>query len=125
MSTQSNARTTQEVANRLVELCRKGQILETQEELFDDDVMSIEPAHAPGNRHVEGKEKVIEKSKHFATMIEAVHGSEISNPVVAGEWFSLSWLFDVTLKEQGRQQMNEICVYQVKDGKVVHEQFFY
>jgi len=25
----------------------------------------------------------------------------------------------------GREQMNELCVYQVKEGKIVKEQFFY
>jgi hypothetical protein len=32
---------------------------------------------------------------------------------------------DATYKERGRMAMDEICVYQVRDGKIVHEQFFY
>jgi len=32
---------------------------------------------------------------------------------------------DVTYKKSGRMQMNEIAVYQVKDGKIVFEQFHY
>jgi hypothetical protein len=31
---------------------------------------------------------------------------------------------DVTLKGMGRQHMAELCVYEVKDGKVIKEQFF-
>ena len=38
--------TTREGANRLVELCRKGLILEAQQELFADDVTSHEPEHS-------------------------------------------------------------------------------
>jgi len=33
--------------------------------------------------------------------------------------------FDVTFKEKGRTQMEEVCVFEVKDEKIVSEQFFY
>jgi len=33
--------------------------------------------------------------------------------------------FDVTFKDRGRQQMEEVCVYEVNNGKIVNEQFFY
>jgi hypothetical protein len=33
--------------------------------------------------------------------------------------------FDATFKGGGRTKMDEICVYEVKDGKIVKEQFFY
>ena len=123
MSTQHTAMTTHEVANRLVELCRSGQIIPCQEELFADNIKSIEAPGSP-NPTVEGKEAVIEKGKHFSSMIEEVHGSNISDPVVAGNWFSISWMFDVTMKGHGRQKMDEICVYKVVDGKIASEQFF-
>ena len=32
---------------------------------------------------------------------------------------------DATFKSRGRMQMEEICLYQVKNGKIVREQFFY
>lgn len=115
--------TTQQVANRLVELCRKGDIVAAQEELFADNIASIETG-GPQPGTVMGKTQVIEKGKQFAAMIEEVHGSMISDPVVAGDWFSISWFFDVTIKGHGRSPMQEICVYKVKDGKVVSEQFF-
>jgi len=123
MSTLTETRTTQEVANRLIELCNKGQILEAQEELFADDSVAIEPSGE--NPVTKGKEAIIAKGKQFAAMFEAVHHSEITAPIVVGNWFTIGWLFDVTIKGQGRQKMNEICVYQVKDGKIVSEQFFF
>ena len=58
-------------------------------------------------------------------MIEAVHGGYSSQPVVGGNHFSLAMGMDVTFKGKGRTQMDEICVYEVKDGKIVKEQFFY
>jgi hypothetical protein len=32
---------------------------------------------------------------------------------------------DATMKGMGRQVLDEVCVYEVKDGKIVQEQFFY
>jgi hypothetical protein len=116
--------TTMEVAERLVALCREGKILEAQQELYADDCISLEPAGAPMSR-AEGLPAIIEKSKHFSAMIEVHHGMQISDPVEGGGYFSISWHMDVTLKGMGRQQMNEVCLYHVVNGKIVLEQFFY
>jgi hypothetical protein len=32
---------------------------------------------------------------------------------------------DVSLKDQGRVKMDEIALYEVQDGKIVSEQFFF
>jgi len=32
---------------------------------------------------------------------------------------------DATMKGRGRINLEEICVYQVRNGKIVREQFFY
>ena len=37
----------------------------------------------------------------------------------------LQWEWMFTYKGMGRQKMDEIAVYEVKDGKIVKEQFFY
>jgi hypothetical protein len=58
-------------------------------------------------------------------MIEEVHGGHISEPVVAGNWFSISWTMDITIKGQGRQNMKEIVVYHVENGHIVSEQYFF
>ncbi len=55
-----------------------------------------------------------------------VHSSKASNPVVADNWFSVKFEMDTTHKPSGqRSQSSEIGVYQVEDGKIVREQFFY
>jgi hypothetical protein len=50
----------------------------------------------------------------------------ISDPVVAENFFSINMLMHVDMKGVPHPiDMDEICVYQVKDGKIVLEQFFY
>lgn len=57
-------------------------------------------------------------------MIE-MHKITVSNPIVAGNYFTVSMALDITTKSEGRSLMEEICLYEVQDGKVVKEQFFY
>jgi len=116
--------TTKEVANRLVELCRVGQMQQAQEELYGEAITSVEPKGAPVER-AEGLSAVVEKGKHFASMIEERHALSITDPVVNGKHFSLGMTLDATMKGQGRRLLEEICVYRVEDGKIVYEEFIY
>ncbi len=116
--------TTLEVANRLIVLCRAGKMLEAQEELFSDDIISTEPASSL-IQSAKGKEAVAKKGKQFAAMIEQRHGGSFSDPVVGGRYFSLAITLDATMKGQGRVLREEIGVFEVKEGKIVSEQFFF
>ena len=114
------------IAQRLVELCREGKGDQAQNELYADDIVSIEmdglPPGAIGN--AKGMAEVKEKGRRFNEGIEAVHGGTVGDPIVVGNWFSVVMTMDATFKGRGRMNLQEICVYQVRDGKIVREQFF-
>ena len=118
---------TQQVAERLAMLCREGKYDQAQEELYADDAVSIEMSDmqsgALGN--VSGLAAIREKGRRWKENIEAIHGGSVGDPIVAGDWFSLAMGIDATYKDMGRVDMQEICVYRVRDGKIVLEQFFY
>ena len=122
--TTTQTMTATEVANRLVELCRQGKNMDAVNELYADNIESIEPVGS-NHPHTEGKANVIAKENEFFSMVEEVHSSEISNPAVAANYFTLTMKMDLTLKGMGRIAMDEVCVYKVLDGKFVHEQFIY
>jgi len=117
--------TTKEVADRLVELCRQGKIEDTQTELFAEDAVSIEPDDSMGPRETKGLEGIKKKGEMFNSMLENFYGATISDPIVAGDCFSIGWDMDAQMKGKERMKMSEICVYKVKDGKVISEQFFF
>jgi hypothetical protein len=125
MSTTTATRTTQEVADRLVTLCRKGEFENAIKELYGPDVVSIEQEGGTGPARVQGFDAVLKKAEQFNNDLEAVHSSIISDPVVAGDHFAVSMDMDMTIKGRGRNRMAELAVYQVKDGKIVKDQFFY
>ena len=116
---------TTEIANRLVELCKKGEFETAQKELFADDAVSIEPHSTPDFEQVtKGLNAIIEKSRKWSGMVEEQHGMSVSEPLVSDNSFAVTMHLDVTMKGRGRMSMTELCVYNVKDGKVVSEQFF-
>ena len=125
MATIDAVMTTTDVANRFNELAVQGQWDQIQSELFADNAVSIEPANSPGLQTVSGLEAIRQKGKKFEEMVEEMHGGYSNAPQVAGNHFAVAMGMDVTMKGQGRMKMDEIAVYEVKDGKIVKEQFFY
>ena len=117
--------TTTEVANKLVELCRHGKIDEVQETLFADNAKSIEANEMMGPKVVTGLDAIKAKSVAFQAGVEEFHSATISDPIVGGNSFAITWAMDATFKGRGRMTIEEVCVYQVKDGKITLEQFFY
>lgn len=117
--------TTMEVAAKFIEMCRQDKFYEVQSELYADNCISIEANDSMLPRTVEGLEEIRKKSKMFADAVAQVHGRIISDPVIGGDYFSVSWSADMTIRGQQRFTMEEICVYKVHDGKIVFEQFFY
>lgn len=116
--------TTQEIANRLVELCRQGDYTTVYQELYAPNCVSIEPKGAP-NEVCNGLEEMAAKGKAWNESMLEFHGSSVGEPIVAEDHFSVTMMMDATFKDVGREKMNELCVYEVKDGKIVKEQFFY
>ena len=118
---------TQQIADRLVELCRAGEYERCYDELYAEDAESIEmPAMAGGAiGDARGLAAIRAKSKAWSDGVEAIHDSVVGDPQVAGNWFCVPMSLDVTFKDGRRVRMDELCVYQTREGRIVREQFFY
>ena len=116
---------TKQVADRFVSLCRGGKNMQVIEELYADNIVSREMPCMQGQEVTEGIKAVAQKSEDWYESLEEFHNGDISDPVVAGNHFTVKMDFDATFKDRGRQQMEELCVYEVYNGKIVREQFFY
>jgi hypothetical protein len=116
--------TTRETAERLVALCRQGNFEAAQTELYATDAINIEPyATATFAKETKGLSAILEKGRRFAAMIERVHAVSVSDPLVAGDSFACAMQLDLTIKGHGQMTLNELCIYEVKDGKIISEQF--
>jgi hypothetical protein len=117
--------TINEIANRLVILCRQGQYETAQKELFGKDAISVEPYATPDfEKETKGLDAILEKGHKFESMVQETHKVEVSEPLIAGSSFCCTLRMEVTMKERGHMDMTELCVYEVKDGKIIRETFY-
>jgi len=100
-----------------------GQILEAFEEYYADNVVMQEDSEEPR----EGKEANRKYEEQFVNSVEGFHDGNVTtvavneeDGVVLSEWF-----MDVTLKDAGRIQIEQVSVQHWEDGQVVHERFYH
>ena len=117
--------TTQEVADKLVALCREGKFEEVYQTLFSPEIASREPEGSVWPV-AKGFDELAEKAKKWNEMVAEFEGGEISDPIVAGDHFACTMKSRVKFKGASETvDMDEVCVYKVVNGKVILEQFFY
>jgi len=58
-------------------------------------------------------------------MVEEFHSITVSEPIVADDYFAVTYMMDITYKGAPRNTETELAVYKVADGKIVREEFFY
>ncbi|MGZ3753560.1 MAG: SnoaL-like domain-containing protein [Flavisolibacter sp.] len=114
--------TIHEIANGLTELIGDQKFVEAYEKLFADDAESIDPLNKE-QPALKGLEKLIAREKDFLARTE-IHLLTVSQPIIAGSYFTLSLHMDFTIAGQGKMLVEELCVYKVNDGKIISQQFF-
>lgn len=117
--------TTQQVAERFNELAKQEKWFEIQDELFAENVKSIDPHNSPYFQNAEGKANVRNKGESFVSRIEAAHARYTTEPIIASHHFVVGRKVDITVNGHGRIKIDQLMLYEVRDGKIVLEQFFY
>jgi hypothetical protein len=123
--TDKTALTTEEVAAAFNELAQQEKWFEIQDIFFSDNVKSIEPPDSPYFQYAEGKATVRKKADDFVKKIRDFHGAYTTLPVVAGNHFAVGRGMEITVEGFGRIKIDQIMLYEVKDGRILSEQFFY
>ncbi|MEM9694618.1 MAG: nuclear transport factor 2 family protein [Myxococcota bacterium] len=115
------------VGDRFVAMIRDHQFMPAIQELYADDVVSVE-AMSMGGRSPEtrGKPAVVAKSEWWDANHE-LHSMEVEGPFPhGGDRFAVIYRIDVTSKVNGgRSQMAEVAVYTVADKQITREEYFY
>jgi hypothetical protein len=118
--------TTQEVANRYYELAQKGQLEQIQDELYSPDALSIEPENDSNLPiSVKGIAAMRQKEGQFYQLIEGMYGGFCNEPIVTTYHFACASGMDVMMKGKERKMKEQIGVFEVENGKIIKEQFFY
>jgi len=116
---------TESVAHELVELCRAGRNLDAISKLYSPNIESTEPMDFEGMpARMTGIDAIRKKNEWWYENFDT-NRHDVDGPYVNGEQFAVRYSFETTNKKtRERQQMNEIAVYTVKDGKIAQERFF-
>lgn len=117
--------TTQQIADRLVTLLRQAKFDEVYTELFHpSEVRHLEP-QSPHFPDLTGVPAIREKDALMSANIAAMDELEVGDAVVAKDFFAVPYKVALTMQDGSTFALDEIIVYQVRDGKIVLEQFFY
>jgi hypothetical protein len=117
---------TSAVAQELVTLCRAGKNLDAINKFYAPNIVSLESvgsAEYPAESR--GIDATRSKNERWSRENE-VHSANAIGPFVGEGQFAVRYDFDVTNRPSARRmKMSEMALYTVKDGKIVHEHFFY
>ena len=117
---------TEEIAKGLVDLCRQGKNVEAIAKYYSDDIVSVESTSSPAMpAEMKGIDAVKGKNQWWFDN-HTINSAEANGPYVGESKFAVEFIYDVTAKASGkRMQMQEMALYTVEGGKIVHEHFFY
>ena len=114
------------VARQLVALCNEGRNFDAIDKFYSPDIVSVE---ASGNEEMpaelHGIDAIRGKNQWWIENNE-VHSSKATGPFIGDGQFAVKFDYETTFKPTGqRMEMTEMALYDVADGKIVREQFFY
>lgn len=111
----------QALDDRLNAMILSGKAMEAFEAFYADDVVMQENMNSP----TEGKAANREREIAFFSSLEAFHGANLLATAVNGDVSFGEIHMDVTFQGGARALMAQAYVRRWKDGKIVHERFYY
>lgn len=115
----------EKIAARLHELVTQGDSETAYRELFAENTVAIEQKF-PGFERVEGLDNIRKKGQTMVGAIASINSRSVSESKVMGDHhIALGISLDATLKDGSRMAFSEVALYEVQNGKIISEQFFY
>jgi hypothetical protein len=93
-------------------------------ELFSPDAISYEDVSDPETRETKGLKNIMARCNKFIETVEKETVIAITEPLVAGNNIVYKLTIAFELKDKTSFTLEELCLYKVKDGKIVYEEYF-
>jgi ketosteroid isomerase-like protein len=118
--------TLKEIADELVAGCREDRARANLTKLYAPDAVSVEAMDMGNGRETKGLAGIDGKHQWWEDN-HTITGGKVEGPFLHGEdRFAVTFAMQGTNKGDGKAfDMTEVGIYQVKDGKIVREEFFY
>ena len=98
-----------------------GQALEAFEKFYADDVVMQENSEEPRV----GKDVNRKFEQEFFAGVAEWHDGKLVASAINGDTSFSEWYIDISFKNGFRMKSSQVAVRKWKNGKVVHERFFY
>ena len=121
MSAVATDTSVQELDKQLNDDVLSGKVMEAFEKYYADDVVMQENSEEPRK----GKAENRKAEEQFMASVEAFNGASVKASAVNGDVTFSEWEMDITFKGGSRVTMSQVAVRKWKNGKIVHERFFY
>lgn len=105
----------------LLDHIRQGKILEAMSEFYDADVAMQENTHPP----TRGRAANIEREKQFLAGIKEWKGFTVGAIAAGDETTMYECTFDFIATNGHPVHMEQVAVQRWKNGKIVHERYYY
>src|SRR5690349_14507484 len=116
-----NQSSLKERVNDLVSYIQNGKILEAMTEFYADNATMRENANPP----TVGLAANIEREKQFLSYVKVWKGFAVKALAVEGDVSFMESTIDFTGQDGAEVHMEQVSVAKWKDGKIVHERFYY
>jgi ketosteroid isomerase-like protein len=115
-----------EIADALVAGCREGRELENLDKLYAPDAVSVEANPKGEGGTATGIDAIKGKHAWWESAMELLDHS-VDGPFLHGDdRFAVIFAMKAKDRKSGEvTEMQEVAIYTVADGKIVHEAFYY
>jgi len=107
--------------NDLNSLIEQDKELEAFEKHYSEDIVMQENENAPTSGKAENRRRL----QAFVNNIVEFRSASAKEVAIGNDVTMTAWHFDYTHKEWGVRNYKQVSVQKWKDGKIIHEQFFY
>ena len=105
----------------LIDYIRNGKIMDAMNEFYDENVIMEEPAYGK----TIGLKANIEREQHFVDSVKQWKGFDITAIGAGDDVTFYEHSMDFVTQDGTEVHMEQVAVAKWKDGKIVHERFYY
>lgn len=107
-------------------MVKEGDYFTAYDELFDVNATAIEPQLSAMNLDkVIGIPAIKNKVGALSEGISELISRKMSAPITSANHIAFTNIVKAKLKDGNEMNLSEICMYEVQNGKIISEQFFY
>ncbi|HEY9623441.1 MAG TPA: SnoaL-like domain-containing protein [Crinalium sp.] len=103
------------------QLVLQGEALKAIEKYYGDDVV-MQENESPATV---GKTANLQREQEFFSKVTEFRGAELKQVAFGENVIFSEWFLDYTHADWGKRTYHQVSVQQWKDGKVIHERFYY